>query len=140
MQHVEQLERSTDMIKIKSSGGFHKTNKFLQSISNKELQIAEIDAINQYINDLLRALAQATPKDSGKTADSWNYTLSTQNGKVRLNIHNDNVTDGVCIAILLQYGHATNGGGYVQGIDYINPVVQPIFDNIEHSFWKGVVT
>lgn len=127
-------------MKIKSSGSFNRTKRFLKKMSDNELSRVEQQSFRSYANELMTALYHATPKDTGETANSWSYKVTFENRKVRLDIYNDNVNDGVCIAILLQYGHATNGGGYVAGVDYINPAVQPIFDQIEDKFWKEVVT
>lgn len=84
-------------------------------------------------------MSSATPKDSGETASSWNYKIETANGRTSISWYNTNLTkDGDPIAILLQYGHGTGTGGYVQGRDYINPAIQPIFDNIADQVWKVV--
>ena len=84
------------------------------------------------------ALASATPKDSGLTADSWDYEI-THNGKeTTIASTNSNISNGVNIAIILQYGHGTKGGGYVAGRDYINPAIQPIFDKMANEAWREV--
>lgn len=84
------------------------------------------------------ALSSATPVDTGKTASSWSYKIKRQNGKISLEFHNSNINKGVPIAIILQYGHATSNGGWVQGRDYINPAVQPLFDKIIEELRKEV--
>lgn len=97
------------------------------------------DSLNQYGELGVQALSSATPKDSGETASSWNYKIETANGRTSISWYNTNLTkDGDPIAILLQYGHGTGTGGYVQGRDYINPAIQPIFDNIADQVWKVV--
>lgn len=84
------------------------------------------------------ALSAATPVDTGTTASSWSYRITRSKSRVSISFHNSNVNNGVPIAIILQYGHATRGGGYVQGRDYINPAVQPIFDALADEAHKEV--
>ncbi|MDD6486624.1 MAG: hypothetical protein PUF61_06765, partial [Spirochaetales bacterium] len=84
------------------------------------------------------ALAAATPKDSGKTASCWYYEITHRNGSSSISFHNSNIQNGVPIAIILQYGHGTRNGGYVQGRDYINPAIRPLFDKIADNAWKEV--
>ena len=86
----------------------------------------------------MAALASATPVDTGLTASSWYYEIKRQNGIVALNFCNSNVNKGVPIAIILQYGHGTSNGGWVEGRDYINPAIQPIFDRIAKDAWREV--
>ena len=88
----------------------------------------------------MAALASATPVDSGLTADSWKYEIQHTNGSAVISFHNTNVHNGVPIAIILQYGHGTGTGGWVQGRDYINPAIQPIFDKILEDAWKEVTS
>ena len=82
-------------------------------------------------------LASATPVDTGQTANSWHYKIEQKNGSVSIGFYNTNIQNGVPIAIILQYGHATRNGGWVQGRDYINPAIQPIFDKIADTAWRG---
>ena len=84
------------------------------------------------------ALSCATPVDSGNTANSWYYEIENKKGQVRINFLNSNINQGVPIAIILQYGHGTGTGGWVQGRDYINPAIQPVFDRILQDIWKEV--
>lgn len=127
------------MIKIKSNGKYTETAKFLKSISGSELINTEQSTIYKYGDDIVRRLQDATPRDTGKTASSWSYKVTQDDQNVRLNIYNSNISDGgACVAILLQYGHGTPSGTYVQGIDYINPAVRPYFDKIEEVVWKEV--
>ena len=86
----------------------------------------------------MAALASATPVDSGLTASSWSYEITNKNGTATISFRNSNIQNGVPIAIILQYGHATGTGGWVEGRDYINPAIQPIFDQIANDAWKEV--
>ena len=86
----------------------------------------------------VRALEQATPKDSGMTAHSWDYTVESSRGYYTITWTNSNTNQGVPIAIILQYGHGTGTGGYVAGEDYINPAMKPVFDEIADNVWKAV--
>ena len=88
----------------------------------------------------MAALASATPRDTGKTANSWNYEIKQDKDSVSISFYNTNIQNGVPIAIILQYGHGTRNGGWVQGQDYINPAIQPIFDEIVKSAWKEVTS
>lgn len=96
--------------------------------------------LEKYAREGVTALASATPVDSGETAASWDYEIQKGNGKVSIYWTNSNINDGVPIAVILQYGHGTNGGGYVQGRDYINPAIRPIFDKIAENAWKEVTS
>ena len=126
------------MVRIKSNGGFTKTAKYFKSISGAELAKSEKDAFTEYGDEILRRLSEATPRDTGKTAESWTYTITEEENGVRLDFYNLNINDGACIAVLIQYGHGTPGGTYVPGIDYINPACKPYFDKIETVVWKEV--
>ena len=120
------------MIKLSSTGNFNKTEKFLKCSNNIKL---ELDA---YGRKGVAALAAATPVNSGETANSWYYEITKQNGKYTIAFKNSNINNGVPIAIILQYGHGTNNGGWVEGRDYINPAIQPIFDEMGEAAWKEV--
>lgn len=123
------------MITVKQSGDFSLTEKFL-----KNAGILNIQAIlESYGRKGVEALKNATPVDSGLTANSWGYEiLKTKNGH-SIVWTNSNIVNGVPIAILLQYGHATGTGGYVTGTDYINPALKSIFNNIANDVWKAVI-
>lgn len=122
------------MITFSHKGNFKKTRNFLRRA--KKLSFEDI---REYGELGVEALANATPKDSGRTADSWYFQLvETPNG-YSIEFLNSNIVDGVPIAIILQYGHATGTGGYVQGRDYINPAIRPIFDDIARKVWKEVM-
>lgn len=123
------------MITIKHKGNFRKTNKFLKASSNLEFR----NILDKYGKDGVSALSKATPVDSGLTAASWDYTITVNARGVSITWTNSNIQNGVPIAIILQYGHATRHGGYVQGRDYINPALQPIFDRMTDDLWKEVV-
>ena len=122
------------MIRFRHKGDFSKTKKFLDR-AKKAIQLIDLD---KYGQEGVAALASATPVDSGLTASSWYYTTSNKNGYAKLTFFNSNIQNGVPIAIILQYGHGTRNGGWVQGRDYINPVIQPIFDKIANDAWKEV--
>ena len=94
--------------------------------------------LDKYAKEGVAALKSATPRKTGKTAESWSYEIKNQNGVASIVFKNSNIIDNVPIAIILQYGHATQGGGWVEGRDYINPVIQPLFDKIVEKAWKEV--
>ena len=94
--------------------------------------------LERYGREGVSALAANTPIDSGKTADSWDYEIVQNGSKTSIYWTNSNVVNGVAIAVIIQYGHGVKGGGYVQGRDYINPVMKPIFDTIADNIWKEV--
>lgn len=123
------------MITFVSKGDFSKTLKFLEKSKKFDPQ----DILKKYGELGVQALAEATPKDSGETAASWSYEI--RHGREQSSIYwtNSNVNKGVPIAIILQYGHGTGTGGYVQGRDYISPAILPIFDNLADSVWKELV-
>jgi len=122
------------MIVITQSGNFNNTERFLNGA--KKLDIKRI--LESYAKEGVRALASATPVDSGLTASSWDYKIDISKGSYSISWTNSNVVDGVPIAIILQYGHGTGTGGYVQGRDYINPALKPIFDKLADSVWREV--
>lgn len=122
------------MITFRQKGDFSKVTRFLERVK-EAVHLGELD---KYGRRGVEALSSATPVDSGLTASSWYYTIENQNGSASINFYNSNVNDDVPIAIILQYGHGTGTGGYVQGRDYINPAIQPIFDEILDAAWKEV--
>lgn len=122
------------MFSLKTSKGFPKTDRFFKKI----LSVPDLSEFNKYGERGVEALAANTPEDTGTTANSWVYEVTKENGQVRVSFFNTNVNKGVNIAIILQYGHGTGTGGYVQGRDYINPAVRPIFDEMAESAWKEV--
>lgn len=122
------------MIKIVQKGDFSKLNSFFERIK----EVIKIGDLDRYGSMGVSALASMTPKDSGETANSWYYEIEREPGSVSINFLNRNVNKGVPIAIILQYGHGTGNGGYVQGRDYINPAIQPVFDTIAENAWREV--
>lgn len=123
-------------ITITHKGDFRKTNSFFaRGITKKYVTI-----LNSYGKEGVAALSAATPVDSGITASLWTYKI--ENTKIGISIvwSNSNIINGVPIAVILQYGHGTNHGGYVQGIDYINPALQPVFAKILNNIWKEVTS
>ena len=123
------------MIKIKHKGDFSKTVKFLEN-AKKATDVKKV--LGRFGQEGVYALASATPVDSGLTANSWYYEIQVERGKATISFHNSNIQNGVPIAIILQYGHGTRNGGWVNGRDYINPAIQPIFDKITDEAWKEV--
>ena len=122
------------MISFRQKGDFSKLTRYLEK-AKKVIHISDLD---RYGREGVAALASATPVDSGLTANSWFYKIEHKNGSVTLSFHNSNIQNGVPIAIILQYGHGTNNGGWVQGRDYINPAIRPIFDKIANNAWREV--
>lgn len=123
------------MITVRSKGDWKKTRNFLrQAILNKELAVLE-----KYGKKGVEALTEMTPIDSGLTASSWYYQIvRDNNGQIALQFCNSNIKDYVSIAIILQYGHASRSGTWVEGQDYINPAIKPIFDQIASEVWREV--
>ena len=123
------------MISLTSKGDFRKTEKFMKNARTKKL----MSILKQYGEEGVAALMVATPLDTGRTASSWYYEIKVENNCIRLVFHNNNIQNGVPIAIILQYGHGTGTGGWVEGRDYINPAIQPVFDKIANSAWKEAI-
>ena len=103
--------------------------------AKESVRIGDLD---KYGREGVAALSSATPIDSGKTANSWSYEITNKDGSATITFKNSNIQNGVPIAIILQYGHGTRNGGWVQGRDYINPAIQPIFDEIVNNAWREV--
>lgn len=122
------------MIRFKQKGDFSKVTRYFAKIE-KGVQPKDFE---KYAREGVAALASATPVDEGSTANSWRYEIKNSKGIIEISFYNDNVQDGVPIAIILQYGHGTRNGGWVQGRDYINPAIQPIFDKITNEAWREV--
>lgn len=120
------------MIKIKAKGSFKNTERFMEN--SKQINPKFRKVMERYGQECVDALRQATPKDTGNTAKSWSYSIESWG----LSFHNSNVNNGIPIAILLQYGHATRSGGYIPGRDYINPALKPIFDKITKDLEREV--
>lgn len=124
------------MISFKHKGDFKSTTKFLTKARTGHIK----RALEKYGKIGVEALKEATPKDTGKTSESWTYEVIAKNNRFSIQWKNTNFVDGVPIALIIQYGHATRNGGYVQGVDYINPAMKPIFDEILTNVWKEVVS
>lgn len=122
-------------ISFKQKGDFKRTIKFMK---HAVFEINDLVKLNKYGIEGVMALSRATPKDSGETAKSWSYKVEKEGDTVYLRFYNSNMADQIPVAILLQYGHGTRNGGYVQGIDYINPTLKPIFERIADEAWKEV--
>ena len=122
------------MITFRQKGDFSKLTRFLER-AKESVKIGDLD---KYGRAGVAALASATPVDTGLTASSWYYEISNKNGSAMISFHNSNIQNGVPIAIILQYGHGTRNGGWVEGRDYINPAIRPIFDRIADDAWKEV--
>ena len=122
------------MISFRQKGDFSKLSSYLERVKES----AKIGILDNYGKEGVRALESATPVETGLTAKSWYYEIIRQNGSVSITFNNSNINDGVPIAIILQMGHGTGTGGWVQGRDYINPAIQPIFDRIAEDAWKEV--
>lgn len=121
-------------IRVSQKGNFNNTESYLDKLRNFRID----HILNKYGEEGVNALSAATPVDTGKTANSWSYVIKRQNGKISLEFHNSNFNKGVPIAIILQYGHATINGGWVEGRDYINPAITPILDELSKHIGKEV--
>lgn len=122
------------MISIKHKGNFAKLTRYLTKVKST----AKLSDLDKFGKEGVAALSSETPVDTGLTANSWYYEIERTKDSVTISFCNSNIQNGVPIAIILQYGHATNNGGWVQGRDYINPAIQPIFDNIAEKAWREV--
>ena len=123
------------MIKFTHKGDFSKLSKYLNKVKN----IADFTSrFEKYGREGVAALAAATPVDTGLTASSWYYTITQSDGSVTISFNNSNRQNGVLIAIILYYGHATRNGGWVEGRDYIHPAIRPVFDKIANEAWREV--
>ena len=122
------------MISFRQKGDFSKLTRFLER-AKESVKIGDLD---KYGREGVAALSSATPIDSGKTANSWSYEITNKDGSVTITFNNSNIQNGVPIAIILQYGQGTRNGGWVQGRDYINPAIQPVFDEIVDKAWREV--
>ena len=121
-------------ISFRQKGDFKNTDKFFNDLLDEKY----LKVLKRYGDEGVRALSAATPVRSGKTASSWRYEISKTDTGYSLEFINTNVDKGVNIAVILQYGHGTGTGGWIEGRDYINPAIQPIFDEILNDVWKEV--
>ena len=122
------------MIKFENKGDFSKTTNFLTNLKRSKL----VKDLDKFGRKGVEALKSMTPINTGLTANSWYYEIIEENNATKINSCNSNVQNGVPLAIILQYGHGTRNGGWVEGRDYINPAIQPIFDDIVNNAWKEV--
>lgn len=122
------------MIRFTHKGDFSKTKSYLEKLK-ESVHLGELD---KYGRKGVEALRSATPMDTGLTASSWYYEIVRTKSSATINFCNSNIQDGVPIAVVIQYGHGTGNGGWVEGRDYINPAIQPIFDDIAKKAWKEV--
>ena len=122
------------MITFRQKGDFSKLTRYLER-AKEAIKLGDLD---KYGQEGVDALSSATPVDSGLTASSWYYKIENKNGSATISFYKSNVNNGVPIAIILQYGHGTNNGGWVEGRDYINPAILPIFEKIANDAWEEV--
>jgi len=123
------------MIEITQKGDFSKVTGWLEHLKEN----FDEGILNKYGKLGVEALRNATPVETGLTASSWSYEIVRQPGRATIEFHNSNINNHVNIALILQYGHGTGTGGWVEGRDYINPALQPIFDELAQEAWKEVV-
>lgn len=122
------------MIRFRQKGDFRKATRYFERLR----EIVHLGTLDKYGREGVAALASATPVESGKTASSWYYEITNNGQTAKISFYNSNVNKGVPIAIIIQYGHGTRNGGWVEGRDYINPAIQPIFDRIAEEIWREV--
>ena len=122
------------MISFRHKGDFSKLARFLE----RAKEVVNLGCLDKYGREGVAALASATPVDTGLTADSWYYKITNDGQSAKVTFYNSNIQNGVPIAIILQYGHGTRNGGWVQGRDYVNPAIQPIFDKLANEAWREV--
>lgn len=123
------------MITFTHSGNFKHTEDFFKRMRNPDFK----KLLHSCGEKGVKALERKTPRDRGLTANSWRYEIKVKKNSLRISWYNINIAEGFNIAILLQYGHGTRNGGFVYGIDYINPAIQPIFDEITNEIWAEVI-
>ena len=124
------------MISFRHKGDFSKADRYLEKLRES----VKLGVLDKYGRAGVAALSSATPVDTGLTANSWFYEIEHSSGSDKIVFNNSNIQNGVPIAIILQYGHGTGTGGWVQGRDYINPAIQPIFDQMVKEVWKEVTS
>lgn len=125
------------MISVTNKGDFKNFNKFVKHTSRGDY----LKIVEKYARMGVEALSEATPIDTGETASQWDYKIYSTKRSTKIVWTNDNVTrDGTPIPVLLQFGHATKNGGFVEGIDFINPALAPVFDKMVEEVWKEVTS
>lgn len=122
------------MITFRQKGDFSKLNRYLEQVK----EAAHVGVLDRYGKAGVSALASATPVDTGLAAHSWYYEIERDKNSARIVFMNSDIEDGFPVAIMLQYGHGTGTGGWVEGRDYINPAIQPIFDKLAEDAWREV--
>ena len=122
------------MISFRQRGDFSKTTRYLERVK----EAIHLGLLDKYGREGVAALSSATPVESGLTASSWYYEIDNKSGSAAITFYNSHVNKGVPIAIILQYGPGTGTGGWVEGRDYINPAIQPVFDRLADEAWKEV--
>lgn len=122
------------MIRVKQKGNLSKVSNYLIRVKEP----VKPDSLDRYGQEGVVALSAATPKDTGLTSNSWEYKINKTRGSVSISFYNTNIQNGVPVAIILQYGHATKNGKWVEGIDYINPALKPLFERIANDVWEEV--
>lgn len=122
------------MISVESKGDFSKVTNYLERLKG----VVNLSILDKYGREGVAALKKATPIDSGNTAGSWSYEIERTKDSATLYFKNSHVNNGCNIAVILQYGHGTRNGGWVEGVDYINPALKPIFQNLADEAWKEV--
>lgn len=130
----DKLTEAKEMISVKMDGDFSKTKRYLM----KSRSATKKSVLDKYGRKGVEALSFATPRDTGETAGSWDYTIIEEHDLISLIFTNSNAPNNVPIAIMLQYGHAVKNGGWVEGRDYINPAIQPLFDKLANDVWEEV--
>jgi hypothetical protein len=123
------------VVRLRQTGNFHKTESLLSGMVGAHY----MRKLRKFGRMGVEALREATPRDTGKTAESWSYEIVQEKGRTSIYWKNSNIVNGVCIAVILHYGHGTRGGGFVEGKNYITPAIQPILDRMADEVWKEVV-
>ena len=122
------------MIKVHHKGNFNNIERFFNRVLNRDY----LNILSDYAQIGVNALREATPSESGETADSWDYEIESGDGVTRIYFTNDNRNDGANVVILLMYGHGTRNGGYVEGLDFVSPTLAPIFHDLADNIWREV--
>lgn len=122
------------MITLSADGDFTKTRGFIERLK----ETMRLGILDKYGREGVKVLSEATPVDTGETARSWSYEITWKKNSATLSFYNSNVVDGVSVAVILQYGHGTRNGGWIEGRDYINPALQPVFDRLVDELTREV--
>lgn len=122
------------MIKFRQKGDFSKTFSYFKKVKDP----IPNGILERYGHEGVAALSAATPKDTGLTSESWKYKVKKSSTSATLSFYNTNIQNGVPIAIIIQYGHATKNGRWVEGLDYINPALKPVFERLSIMLWEEV--